>query len=527
MQTKTAWQDVQIPQFATLDDNHRCDVVVIGGGLTGLTTAYLLQRAGKKVCVLNRGQPGYGDTGCTTAHLTYVTDLRLSQLVRTFGRETAGIVWQGGAAAINTIEEVVKAAKIACDFHRIPGFLHASLRGTRDEADELEADFREAQALGIEASYLPAVPYFERPGLRFANQARFHPIKYLAGLVRAITESGVAIFGDTEATAVESDPLRVIAGGKRVDCDFVVVATHVPLLGAGFLANAMLLQAKLAHYSSYAVGAKIPKGILPDASFWDTSDPYFYLRIDPRENSDYVIFGGEDHKTGQADDTVERFTRLERVLDEFVPEARVDCRWSGQVIQTNDGLPYIGEISQKQFVATGFSGNGLTFGTLAAMMACDAVLERKTLWQEIFSINRTTLVGGTWNILRENLDYPYYLLRDRLTMPEGASTRVVRRGQGRILNVGGKRIACSCDDKGKLTMLSPVCPHMGCLVHWNAAEQTWDCPCHGSRFYATGEVLSGPAESPLEPVEATPEAKNGRSTRKIPSRTSSKKSTGR
>jgi Rieske Fe-S protein len=293
----------------------------------------------------------------------------------------------------------------------------------------------------------------------------------------------------------------VKANGCTVTCDYLIIATHVPLMGKTGLVSAALFQTKLAPYSSYAVGAKVPKGTLPEALFWDTSDPYYYLRVDRRAGHDYVIFGGEDHKTGQEKDTEARYHKLEMILAQHLARCQVDYRWSGQVIETNDGLPLIGVTAERQFVATGFAGNGMTFGTLAAMMACEAALGRSNPWQALFDVGRKKLIGGAWNYLKENLDYPYYLIKDRLTRAEGKSLRSIKKGQGKILKLDGQRLAAYRDPEGKVTTLSPICTHMGCIVHWNQAEATWDCPCHGSRFRATGEVIAGPAETPLEKMQ--------------------------
>ena len=183
------------------------------------------------------------------------------------------------------------------------------------------------------------------------------------------------------------------------------------------------------------------------------------------------------------------------------PSAEVKHRWSGQVIETNDGLPLIGETSDRQFVSTGYSGNGMTFGTLGAIMARDAALGRTNPWRALFDVSRKKIVSGAWDYVKENLDYPYYMIRDRLIAAEAKSLGSLKRGKGAILQVGGRRVAVYRDPRGKIRAVSPICTHLGCIVHWNAAETTWDCPCHGSRFEPTGRVIAGPAESPLEPID--------------------------
>lgn len=498
--SESAWQ-IKLPKFPRVTRNASCDVLVIGGGITGLTTAYLLSQAGKRVCLLERDTIGSGDTYCTTAHLTYVTDLRLSELVKNFGKPAAGLVWHGGAAAIDTIQEITTREKIDCDFRRIPGYLHASLEKESDERKSLNADIKLARELGFEASFVESAPVVGRPAARFANVAKFHPLKFLAGIANAAIKQGCQIFEHSEAMEFVEEPRAVKVNGKQITCDYIVLATHVPLMGKTGLLNATIFQSKLAPYSSYVVGAKIAGGDYPEASFWDTTEPYYYLRTDRSKAGAYAIFGGLDHKTGQADDLEERYQKLEEILRSLIPTAKVDRRWSGQVIETNDGLPYIGETAERQFAATGFAGNGMTLGTLAALMATDAVLGQKNPWSDLFSVNRKKIRGGTWDYITENVDYPYYMLRDWLKGPEAQQTSQVKRGEGKLLRIEGQQVACSRDDKGKLHAVSAVCTHMGCLVHWNNTEQTWDCPCHGSRFETTGEVIAGPAEKPLEPIK--------------------------
>ncbi len=387
-------------------------------GSAGLTAGYLLKKAGKTVCLLERDRLGSGDTGRTTAHLTAVTDRRISTLINSFGKETAGLVWEAGEASINTIEAIVGEEGIDCEFRRVPGYLHASLTGPGDESRDLSSEADAARGLGIDAVYVPQVPRLGVPGVRYSNQAKFHPLRYLQGLARALRGDGSEIHEESEVSEVEAKPLAVKVGDVRVECDYLVIATHVPLMGIAGLVGAALFQAKLIPYSSYAISARIPRGDFPEASFWDTSNPYYYLRIDRARDHDRAIFGGEDHKTGQADDTAARFKRLEGLLKQLSPKAKIENRWSGQVIETIDGLPFIGETAENQFVATGFAGNGMTFGTLAGMMACDRALGRENPWHIVFDVNRKKIRDGAWKFLKENLDYPYYLLRDRFKSAE-------------------------------------------------------------------------------------------------------------
>jgi len=501
LDTTPYWTSTDLPRFAPLKDDLTTDVVIVGGGITGLTAAYLLTRAGCSVVVLERGRLASIDTAHTTAHLTMVTDTRLSELERSFAPNHAQAAWDAGLAAIEQIERTTREEHIVCDFGRVPGFLHA-VRGASDaDVAALRDEASAADALGFDAEFVNAVPLVHTPGVRYERQARFHPRKYLAGLARAIAERGGMIFENTSADEFHDDAGLVKANGHAIGCDSVILATHNPLVGhAGFL-KATLFQTKLVLYTSYAVAGRVKKGSVPDVLLWDTADPYHYFRLEPREHDDVIVFGGEDHKTGQSDDTTACYERLEHALQAVVPGVEIAHRWSGQVIETADGLPYIGETAEHQFAATGFSGNGMTFGTLAGMMASDYVQDKDNPWADLFDPARKKLRGAAWDYLKENSDYPYYLVRDRFAGAEARSLRTVEPGGGKIVEYNGELVAASRGPHGHIQACSAVCTHMGCLVDWNEAEQTWDCPCHGSRFQPDGAVIAGPAESPLHKID--------------------------
>jgi glycine/D-amino acid oxidase-like deaminating enzyme/nitrite reductase/ring-hydroxylating ferredoxin subunit len=501
MDTTSYWSaTTSFPQFPELKRDCEVDIAIIGAGVTGITAAYLFKQRGYKVALLERGHCGGFDSLNTTAHLTYVTDTRLHELVKTFGEQQAKAVWEAGLKAIRVISDNIRKEGIACEFRWVAGYLHAAKKApSAKELRLLQQDADYATSFGFPAEYPAEAPGFALPGIRFSKVAKFHPGKYLQALVRTIPGKGSFVFENTEVTRVQKDPVEVKVGKLRVRCKFIVLATHNPLVGNARLISATLLQTKLSLYNTYAVGAQIPKGIWTEASYWDTAEPYNYLRIDRRPGSDYAIYGGGDHKTGQAQNTVEVYRRLEKKLLRLIPEAKVDHRWSGQVIETVDGLPYMGCTGPHQFAATGFSGNGYTFGTLAATMAVDTFEDRANPWSDLFDIRRKKIQGAAWTYLKENKDFPYHFIHDRLERAESKSLKTVAANEGKILRLRGRKAAAYRDPKGNLTVCSPVCTHLKCIVAWNAAEKTWDCPCHGSRFAPTGEVLSGPAEAPLEP----------------------------
>jgi glycine/D-amino acid oxidase-like deaminating enzyme/nitrite reductase/ring-hydroxylating ferredoxin subunit len=501
--TASYWlESTPFPRYSKLERDEQVDVLIVGGGLTGLTAACLLTAAGKSVAVIERERCAQIDTGHTSAHITMVTDRRLSALVKTFGRDHAQAVWDAGLAALGQIDSIVRDEQIACDFAWVPGYLHGAA-GERQAEDlkSLQDEASLAASLGFDATFVDRVPFTGGPGVMFPEQARFHPRKYLAGMAHAVTDRGGLIFEHTTADEFSDQPLSVKANGHTITCEYVVIATHNPIVGNANLMRATLFQTKLALYTSYVVAGRVAKGRIEDALYWDTADPYHYMRIEPHRDHDFVIFGGEDHKTGQASDTQACFDRLERTLRDRVAEIEVTHRWSGQVIETPDGLPYIGETAARQFAGTGFGGNGMTFGTITAMMATDKLLGRKNPWSDLFDPGRVKILGAAWDYIVENKDYPYYMVRDRFAGADGRSLRAVPRGSGRVLQLDGQQVAVYRDEQGTATQRSAVCTHMGCTVDWNGAERTWDCPCHGSRFKPDGAVISGPAESPLPPIK--------------------------
>ena len=490
------------PQYESLKDNAAADVVVVGGGMTGLTTAYLLASAGKRVIVLERRRCASVDTGHTSAHLTMVTDTRLSELITRFGRDHAQAVWDAGLAGIALIDQNIREHDIDAHFAWVNGYLHAPLTDADNaQAQSFNEEAAQARDLGFDAAYTESVPLMARPGIRVDGQARVHPRRYLAGLAREIVKLGGRIHEETTVDEFIEQPRGVKANGHTISCEDVVIATHNPLVGFSSMAGATLFQTKLALYTSYVVAGRVPRGTVPDALWWDTADPYTYVRVDPQADHDVVIFGGEDHKTGQTPDTGACFQRLEHRLRALLPNAVVTHRWSGQVIETPDGLPYIGQSADHQYSATGFAGNGLTFGTLAGIMISDAILGRPNPWTALFDPGRKALTSGAWEYLKENVDYPYYMIRNRFAGAEERSLREITRGDGKVIEWNGAKVAAYRDEAGKVMLRSATCTHMGCVVGWNRAERTWDCPCHGSRFSTDGQVISGPAERPLAPAE--------------------------
>ncbi len=484
--------------YPTLETDLDVDVAIVGGGITGLVAAWQLVEAGRRVAVVDQGRIAYGETGHTTAHLTALVDTRYSRLERSFGAEAARLVARSNVEAIDWIERTARLLAIDCDFERVPAFLYserAADLGTISE--ELEAA-RRAGLDGTWADEIP-LPFPTAGGLRLDAQAQFHPRRFLLPIAGRIVARGSWILESTQVTGVtDGEPCVVATPRGTIRAREVIVAANVPVV------NRVALITKLPAYRTYAIGVRGGRA-LPRGLYWDTDDPYHYTRVHPTRRGDTLIIGGEDHKTGTETDTLPRFDALLEYAQARFDVQHVDFRWSGQIIEPVDGLPYIGRntASTHVFVATGYSGNGMTWGTAAGHITADLVLGRDNPYASIYEATRITPVASAREFIAENIDYPKYVVRDRLTNADaqGDNPALVTKGEGRLLAIEGRKYAVYRDDQGALHSLSPVCPHMQCDVAWNTAERTWDCPCHGSRFSATGAVLNGPAVSPLAPLD--------------------------
>ncbi|HUP35614.1 MAG TPA: FAD-dependent oxidoreductase [Candidatus Limnocylindria bacterium] len=493
-----------IPPRPPLLRGRTVDVCVIGAGIAGLSAAYQLARAGKSVVVLDDGPIGGGQTGRTTAHLSHAMDVQFQAIRRLHGDEGARLAAESHTAAIDEIEKIASEEGIPCDFERVPGHLFVP-RG--ESATELEREMEAAHAAGLSrVEMLPETPALGAEAgacLRFPRQAQFHPLRYLAGLAEAIERHGGAIFTHVHAEAVETRGAtrRVRTRGRAgVTAGAVIAATNVPILGP------QTIHAKQAAYLTYVIGARVPAGAVPHGLYWDTEDPYHYVRVQrraPAGGSEILIVGGEDHKTGQADDGAKRYLALEEwARARFPMIEEVELRWSGQVMNSLDGLAFIGRASEDEpdvYLATGDTGMGMTHGTIAGMLLRDLVLRRDNPWRALYDPSRLIL-RALPGLVRENANVAIRYA-DWVTPPEVSSVEKIAPGQGALLRRGLAKVAAYRDPEGRLHERSAVCPHLACIVAWNSAERTWDCPCHGSRFDAVGHVINGPANTNLAAAE--------------------------
>ena len=474
------------------------DVCIVGAGIAGLATAYLLAQAGKSVAVLDDGPPGSGMTQMTTGHLSYMMDDRYFELERLHGGKGSRLAAQSHSRAIDWIQAIVDAEGIDCDFSRVDGYLFLA---AGDSAETLQHELHACHRAGLtrvrKLGRAPFDSFNTGPCLHFPSVAQFHALKFLRGLADAIEDSGGRIFSGTHVDDVQGGKnARIRAGAHAVTARAVVVATNVPIN------DRLAIHTKQAPYMTYVIAATIPRDSVPHVLAWDTGDPYHYIRTQPFGDEDLLIVGGEDHKSGQAHDPLARHALLETWTRERFPMMeRVRFAWAGQVMETVDYLAFIGRNpgDDNVFVATGDSGMGLTHGTIAGMLLSDLILGRDHAWASLYDPSRKTM-GAAREFASENLNVARQYAQ-WLTAGEVESVDEVARDHGALLRMGLSKIAVYRDGEGNLHECRAICPHLGCIVQWNDGEKTWDCPCHGSRFDRFGHVINGPANRDLQPVE--------------------------
>lgn len=508
----SSWMSTaNVPTYAALQGDTSANVCVVGAGIAGLTTAYLLAKEGVSVVVLDDGPIAGGQTQRTTAHLSNAIDDRYGEIERLHGEDKARLAAASHTAAIDRIESIVHDEHIDCDFLRLDGYLFLGPGQKREVLDEELAAARRAGIMGVEIVPMPSGGPTTGLCVRFPRQGQFHPLKYLAGVAAAAERLGVRIFTGVHVSTIEGGTLAVVtaANGQRVTADAVVVATNTPIN------DLVATHTKQAPYTTYVVGLLVPRDAVPTALYWDTIDPYHYVRIQPlsaplagalnpvSQPRDVLIVGGEDHKTGQAEDQCRRFAALEAWTREHFPMAEdVQFRWSGQVMETIDGLAFIGRNpldAPNVYIATGDSGMGMTHGTIAGLLLTDLIRGRSSPWADLYDPSRKPLralgefVKENLNVMRQYADW--------LTSGDVSTPDDIPRGSGAVMRRGISKIAVYRDEQGTVHEMLAVCPHLGCIVHWNNVDKTWDCPCHGSRFDCRGTVINGPANQGLSEVK--------------------------
>jgi glycine/D-amino acid oxidase-like deaminating enzyme/nitrite reductase/ring-hydroxylating ferredoxin subunit len=498
--TKSVWMATQtMPRFSPLSDHLKVDVCVVGGGIAGLTSAYLLMKEGKKVCILEAFELASGQTSRTTAHFVTALDDRYFEIEKLHGEKGSRLAAQSHRAAIQKVEEIVLEENIECELQKLDGYLFA--RGD-SRSHVLSREFEAAHRAGLTEIELveraPLASFDTGPCLKFPDQMQLHPLKYLSALTDRIVKGGGFIFTNTHVTEVHGGKYAFVktAEGYRVECGAIVVATNTPVN------DLFAIHTKQAPYRTYVMGFQIPKGSVPRALYWDTLDPYHYIRVErgSTDADEVLIVGGEDHKTGQDDHPEMRFKKIEEWTRERFPMAKeILYQWSGQVMEPIDGMGFLGHNPMDRnnvYVITGDSGNGMTHSTIGALLITDQIMGRKNPWEDLYNPSRI-IFRATPEFLKENANVAAQYVDWMQAIPR-PDLESLAPGEGTVFRDGAKMVAAYKNEAGKIEFMAATCTHLAGVVHWNTVEKSWDCPCHGSRFDGHGKVIEGPANKDLK-----------------------------
>ena len=499
------WQH-KMPEYISLTHTlteEVFDVLIVGGGITGITIALQLQKEGKKCIIAEAHTIGFGTSGGTTAHLNTFMDNSYAQIAKDFGEENAQLVASAAREALDLVKKNIKEYNIDCDYSEQDGYLFSQDEKQTKELDEI---YDASQKAGCEVHYEDKIPLpvdFIK-AMAYERQAQFHPAKYFYALAKAFEDAGGVLLQQCRIIAVhqKGDHLQAESHRGNIHARNLIYATHIP-------PGVNLLHFRCAPYRSYAMALKL-KNKYPDDLAYDMYDPYHYYRTQEVEGEKYFIAGGEDHKTAHEENTEECFRKLEAYLKKYFDIEEVSFKWSSQYFQSTDGLPYIGHLPgnpDNVFVATGFGGNGMPYSHVTASLLTDMIVKGKSKYEKLFDPNRIKPVAGFENFVKEAADVVAKFIGDRFSKTKIKEFAELVPGEAKVVKYEGDSIALYKDENGGLHAVNPACTHINCIVGWNTAEKTWDCPCHGSRFSMDGEVLTAPARKDLEKIDLTPHEK--------------------
>ncbi|MCW3090938.1 MAG: FAD-dependent oxidoreductase [Ferruginibacter sp.] len=482
---------------ASLPASTEYDVIIIGAGITGVTTALLLQQAGKRCILVDAATAGFGTTGGTTAHLNTIYDTPYHRMIKDFGEENAKLMALGARSAIGLIKNNISNHHIDCAFAEKDGYIF-SLDETQDK--ELTNIIDSANRVGVPVELLQTNP-FPIPCIRVARvseQAQFDPVLYLFGLIKIFVEAGGKLVEHCRVEEIkQGEVLEVHTSLGIVNARAAVYATHIP-------PGVNLLHFRCAPYRSYVVAARLKDEEYPPALGYDLNEPYHYYRTQMVDGLNYLVIGGEDHKTGHEENTETCFMKLESHARTFFRVEEIAFRWSSQFYEPVDGLPYIGNLpgnGDNVYVATGYGGNGMIYGTLAGLILSNILVNGESMYQKLLDPNRLKPVAGFSDFVKEGADVVKHLVTDRFSAEKIKEFTDLARGEAKLVKYEGHVMGVYKDEHGGLHAVNSTCPHVKCTVAWNASEQSWDCPCHGSRFSYEGIMLTAPAVKDLQKID--------------------------
>lgn len=491
------WQNVEMSASVNANTTTPYDVIIAGAGITGITAGYMLQKAHKKCLIIEAENIGFGTTGGTTAHINTFYDAQYDKVINDFGEEKAQLLARTGPEVIKQIKNIIDELQIDCGFDYRDAYVFSL---DKDQSKNLDKMLEATQKVGIPIERISENPFpipFDAL-VKIGGQAQFHPTNYIKAISEAFIKLGGTILTGEKVTEVseKDDQLTITTSHSKYQTVDFIWATHV-------VPNINRMNFLAAPYRSYVLAFTLKSGNYPKAQGADMGVPYHYYRTQDIDGKQYVIAGGEDHKTGHEEDPASRLETLETYVRQYFDVDEITNRWSSQFYTPVDGLPFIGREPGKDHIywATGYDGNGMTFGTLSAMMISDLILEKENKYEKLFDPSRLNVVAGFTDTLKENADAVFHLITDKFTAEKIESLSEIKNDEGKTVFYEGKTMSVYRDTEGKLHVVSSACTHMGGNVDWNNTEKSWDCPCHGARFDMDGKVLNGPATADLESID--------------------------
>lgn len=491
------WQETAFERNSPLNSqiNKRYDVVIVGGGITGITTALELANSGKNCIVLETHNLCYGTTGGTTAHLNTLLDTPYTVIAKNFGIEKATAIAEATFNALEHIKLNIRIHSIDCGFEESQAFLYAV---NEEQAKELTEIHDMCEDVGLETRYSETIPVpvpFTK-AMAVSGQGKFHPVRYVMGLAAAFENKGGHIMEHCRVTGIkeEDNIIKVESDQGIIECTNVIYATHIP-------PEINLLHLRCAPYRSYAMAVRLTSERYPKDLSYDMEDPYHYHRTQVIDGQSYLIVGGKDHKTGKETNTDACFRQLESYVRHHYDTDTITHRWSSQYYEPADGIPYIGTLpghSENVLVATGYGGNGMTYSTIAARVLKSIILKQADNLIDIFAPSRVKPVAGFKNFTKHNFGVLKELISKLTSNGSIHGLADLAPGEGKVVSIDGQSVGIYKDENGSVHTVNAACTHMKCTVSWNLAEKSWDCPCHGARYSMDGEVLNGPASRDLE-----------------------------
>lgn len=502
MSHKSIWQDeTQFPVFDKLHDSKKTEVCIVGGGITGITAAYLLSRKGVKVILIDADRIAGATTGHTTAKVTAQHGLIYAELMESLGKEQASAYYQAMQEAMKFIHTEIETQQITCDYEQKDAFLYTN---DDDYIEQLEKEKRAYDILSIPGEIVKEIPFDMLPvkqALRMEKQAQFNPLKYLKFLLQEAVKNGVEVHEQTVAMHVERNKHNAVItkDGHRIICNYVIAATHFPFIdheGAYF--------SRMYAERSYVIAVKSPVEKL-EGMYLNIENPTRSLRTMRYKDEDYLLIGGENHRAKGGEDESDYYLRLQQFAKDNFNVQEAAFQWSAQDLITLDKMPYIGPITKGDpsiLVATGYRKWGMTNGTLAAQLLADTIMrnDERSAFRKLFSPARFYSNPMIKNFIGFNSEVAAELVKGVFDLSAPRSVDHLNAGEATITHQKGKRVGVYKDEKQTLYAVDTTCTHMGCKTHWNGADKTWNCPCHGSRFHYDGKVLEGPAKEPLRKI---------------------------